>query len=426
MTIRKYRLWVAGPDKSPAVCGRLAIEESDAGRVSRVEFEYSPDYLRSSWAYSINPVELPLGSGIASFKSVQNNLPGFVDDLLPDRWGTEILTRYVLSVEGKVINGNNPCELLDHLPDSFVGALKAQSMSRSKISAPEFNLGIPIESLMDIGNPEEIMKLGVDDDMQVFGLHRLAQGSGLGGARPKVLCFDDHGAYIVKFPRSDDPFDVVAAEASCLEMAKMAGIPTPAFEILSLPNGRRALKLDRFDIAEDGTRLHLMTANALLKDQGSCEDRSYPSYGDIVHLIRRFSDDPESDLQQMFGQMLLNNALNNRDDHLRNFSFMRDAKGIKMTPAYDIVPNDVAGQYPFLRFGVSTSLPSFAEAPDAAKSFGLSREEGRAIIDRVQDSVKNWPTIFKKHGAKAKDFTILRRVLPEVDKRVWDAESKPK
>lgn len=83
----------------------------------------------------------------------------------------------------------------------------------------------------------------------------LDAGSGsLGGARPKASVIDNDGRLaIAKFPKPDDPYDVVGWEKTALDLAEAAGISVPARRIERI-GGRSVLIIDRFDRDDNGAR----------------------------------------------------------------------------------------------------------------------------------------------------------------------------
>lgn len=89
----------------------------------------------------------------------------------------------------------------------------------------------------------------------------------------------------------------------------------------------------------DITRQHLITTNALLKNPETQHDRGGVfRYDDIADIVRRYSIDIETDLTQLLRMMLFNRAINNTDDHKRNFSLMHKGNSYCLSPAYDMVP----------------------------------------------------------------------------------------
>lgn len=140
---------------------------------------------------------------------------------------------------------------------------------------------------------------------------------GVGGARPKALLYDSVNQYIAKFNRSNqDSYNNVRVELACLHMARAAGLDIGEGRVEQGVNGREVLLLERFDIAPDGCRYHLITANGLLKEPSSQRDPGGTfRYDDICNLLKKHSTTIDSDLKQLIRLMLFNRAINNTDDH---------------------------------------------------------------------------------------------------------------
>ncbi|APR68583.1 hypothetical protein CN03_17545 [Thalassolituus oleivorans] len=195
---------------------------------------------------------------------------------------------------------------------------------------------------------------------------KVADSNSAGRAIPEST---DNGKinWLVKFNRSTDRFNYAPMEWACLELCRRAGLPVPRAEFITLPSGRMGLKVERFDVSATGGRYHLLTFNSLLKNEHDQDDSLTASYEDLVKMIRLYSDSPKADLRTLFGQVIINMAVRNTDDHLRNFSFISDGLGWRLSPVYDVVPNkDMATEHQLscLR---SHYLPSLTDALMAGK-----------------------------------------------------------
>lgn len=249
-------------------------------------------------------------------------------------------------------------------------------------------------------------------DPELEALVRLQAGSSVGGARPKVVVRDAEWTYIAKLTRPDDPFDHVRLEHVCLELARRAGINVPRSRIVQA--GRlSALLVDRFDVSPERGRYHLLSANALLKDPDSQANPLHPRYDDLVALIQRYSEQPREDLQQLFGQLLLNEAINNVDDHLRNFSFRRTPEGFCLAPAYDLVPSDVRGAYPNLAVGHYPSRPGpdSDKLREVARLFQLTPREATQIAERLRGAFRQLPEVLDEAEVNQADRRLVERVV---------------
>ena len=81
----------------------------------------------------------------------------------------------------------------------------------------------------------------------------------------------------------------------------------------------------------------------------------------------------EQDLKQLLRLMLFNRAINNTDDHERNFSFMRHQNGYRLAPAYDLVPSLGLGEYHAAGFGFQPYPPPLKKQKNKVKFLAKQR-----------------------------------------------------
>jgi serine/threonine-protein kinase HipA len=169
------------------------------------------------------------------------------------------------------------------------------------------------------------------------------------------------------------------------------------------------LLLDRFDIAEDG-RHHLITANGLLKEPASQQDpgRTF-RYDDVCEILCKYSATIEQDLKQLLRLMLFNRAINNTDDHERNFSLIHRGDGFRLSPAYDLVPSLVTGAYHAAGFGLKPYPPRPSEARSLGKLFGLPKPVVASIAEEVRTAVQAWPRFAEQAGVEDQEAAKLSR-----------------
>ncbi|MYA16632.1 MAG: type II toxin-antitoxin system HipA family toxin [Gammaproteobacteria bacterium] len=375
------------------------VIEEEAGLVRRVDFRYTPDYVENPNAFALDPKRLPLGPGETPF-ACAGGVPGFIDDYLPDAWGRRVLTALAWHRDGKRLNLNSAIDLLALIPPgSRIGALSFTPVGR----APRFEPGVPFAALAEA----ERAAVHVDAldwesvDAGEFGLVHLAEaGSSVGGARPKVLVTDGDTHYLAKFNRlSGDAYNNACVELACLEMARSAGLDVARGRAVAGVNGRDVLLLERFDIAADGHRNHLVTINALLKEESSQRDSGLPfRYDDVAELLSRYSAAIKTDLEQLARLALFNRATNNTDDHARNFSLIHRGDGYRLSPAYDLVPNLAVGEYHAAGFGYGPRPPRPSEVPGLGKVLGLSKPWMRACAEEILNALDGWPRFAEQAG----------------------------
>ena len=117
------------------------------------------------------------------------------------------------------------------------------------------------------------------------------------------------------------------------EAARRCGIEVTDFKLV---NGKY-FATKRFDITDEGERIHTATAGGLL-----CLSLSNPvlDYDNLLALTGYITQNPYY-VEQMYRRMVFNYLTDNKDDHCKNFSFVvrRDASGSfawYLAPAYGL------------------------------------------------------------------------------------------
>jgi len=393
-TVSGYRLWQCSPNGTIKELGVLGVTYSASNNIDELSFQYDQDYLQSG--FSIDPVALNFTGEVQVFKPEKGSLPGFVDDLLPDKWGQKLLA---MSQEKRYPDKRS---LIDNA-HRFANLSDITLTDYSNKKAPNLVTSIPLKEV-------ESRLVGEDIDFSDSGMILrnlplfLAGGGSPGGARPKLLVSDDI-EWLYKFNLKNDPFDMAIAEWACLEVAHRAELNVPRHEIVKL-NGQNCFRIERFDVSPQGGRYHLMTLNSLLKNE-YCIDPFIAHYEEIAALIRKYSYQAEEDCKQLLGQLLINTELKNTDDHLRNFSFIHDSKGWKLTPAYDITPNLTVGNYHQLHLNKKNFFPSIDNAVEMGMFLGISKKSSEDVQARVMNALSQWEKILRSTDINDHDLDKL-------------------
>jgi len=379
------------------------IIEEGAGLLTGVAFRYEQDYLEQDGAFSIDPNQLPLRKD-ETFLRCGAGTPAFIDDYLPDAWGRKVLTRLAFYRDQQRFNSNSVIDTLSLLGTSRVGALSIVP----RRGESHFEIGHSTDTLARAESIAQNIDSSDFDgvDLNELNLIYLAHaGTGVGGARPKALLYDADGHYLAKFNRLGlDTYNNARVELACMNMARSAGIDIGEGRVVSGINGREVLLLERFDIDPAGSRYHLVTVNGLLKEPGTQRDFGNAfRYDDICYLLRRHSFSIETDLQQLLRLMLFNRAINNTDDHERNFSLIHRDAGYQFAPAYDLVPSTTVGEYHAAGFGYQLYPPTTAEVVKLGKVFGLSKNKVAQIAGQVLTAVNRWQVFAEEAGVSEED-----------------------
>lgn len=390
-------------------CGRLFARTTPRASSS---FEYDAAWLKRTDAFALEP-ELPLTRG--AFHS-RGPLFRVFTDPAPDRWGQTLLRRVErrsAKRERRAVRTLGAIDFLVLVDDlTRLGALRFTDAGAGD-GAPFLTMGARVPPLLALpkllGATQRIVAdEETDDDLALV----LAPGTSLGGARPKASVLAPDGALLIaKFPRKDDDVPVTRWEAVCLALAETAGIRIPGHRLEMIAK-QPVLLLERFDRAP--TRIPMMSAMTAL----SADDGEARSYVDVAGAIRSAGAQPKRDLEEMFRRLIFNVLVSNTDDHLRNHAFVREPKGWRLSPAYDLnpVPTDVRPRVHALALDETGDQDaSLASALRAAGAFGLSLAEARAITRVVASAVARWRSVAKKHGLSARQVERMESAFEHDD-----------
>ena len=200
-----------------------------------------------------------------------------------------------------------------------------------------------------------------------------------GGARPKAVFSDQDGHWLVKFRHTYDPQDMGLQEYHYNEVAKQCGIKVPDFKLI---NGRYFASR-RFDIDNEGNRIHTATAGGLL-----CISLSNPilDYSNLLALTGYLTQNHD-DVEEMYRRMVFNYIACNKDDHCKNFSFLVTKIGSKwkwqLAPAYDLTlcTEGYNGEHATSVNG--TSRPSMKDFISVGTKIKMKEQRCKEIIDDV-------------------------------------------
>ena len=367
--------WANHPEK----VGELEIFNNRG--VETYQFTYSKNW--AAKCFQIDPA-LDLVPG---FQYHSQSLPGAFQDISPDRWGRLIQQR---TKSGFMSEADFLLGVSDQMR---LGALRLSEAERPEIFLAA-NTNVPklvdIRVLEDASRRIEKGLETAEDLQQLFG-----PGTSLGGARPKVVVQDGGKLYLAKFQSNLDTERVGAWEATMLDIAQKAGIPVAKHRLLSKGDERPILLLERFDRNEAG-RIPFVSAMTL----SGLRDRQNASYGELASVVSSLSSQPKLDSFDLWRRMTFNAMAGNTDDHLRNHGFLRDRQGWRLSPAYDLNPNN----QPFerrshaLAFLPGENRPSCDLCKEMAAFFNLDKRQVEHGLKCIGTALSQWREIAKRNG----------------------------
>jgi serine/threonine-protein kinase HipA len=382
-----------------------------AEQKGRIYFEYDAAFLESG--LPISPFKLPLRAGL--FEHVDREFAevfGAFNDSLPDGWGLLLMDREFRK------QGLRPASVsvLDRLAYIGTRGMGALTYHPPTPAAEEGSHRIDLDALAS--QAERVLEGSAEEILPAL---RIAGGSPA-GARPKVVVGvreDGHlvsGAselpagyrpFLVKFPAKEDVSDIGAVEAAYALMAGAAGLNVPPTTLFETGDGGRHFGAERFD--RDGNqRLHMHTLGGLLHASHRLPSLEYEGFLKATLLLTK----DQRQVEEAFRRMVFNVLAHNRDDHVKNLSYLMDRGGMwRLAPSYDLVFSDgPRGQHSMAVAG-EAERPTERDMLRVAEDCDLDLRPAREIIQQVRDSIGQWSGFARATGVSRATARRIGRVL---------------
>ncbi len=376
-----------------------------------VLFQYAAQAIKLG--LDLSPLRVPLR--LAAYPDKQGDyrhlhgVPGFIYDALPDGWGYRLMHRRMKA------GGLDPDRLstLDHLAflgENTMGALVFLPPQEAPESAKDLTLlalALEVQSVLQ-GDGREV-------------LAELARvGASPGGARPKAQVYfnaqtmalstqaaqvPDGEAWLVKFAGAEDAPDSCVVEALYARMAHACNLGMTHAQLFELPGGRFAFGTQRFD-RRGSARVHVHSLAGLLHANFQVPSVSYE---DFFRVTRRLTKD-QRELVKAVKVCAFNILMNNRDDHAKNLSFLREVDGRwLLAPPYDLTYCPGYQGEHFMDVAGEGRAPARSHVLAAAQQAGLANSVAGRALDEVLEQAT--PTVLTH---LAKDLPISAATLATV------------
>jgi serine/threonine-protein kinase HipA len=233
------------------------------------------------------------------------------------------------------------------------------------------------------------------DESHVVLAELARAGGSPGGVRPKVVAFfnpetglmSTHeglvpGAqpWLFKFPAKEDPPDSCAMEELYARMSGRCGLGMEPTRFMQMPNGLTSFGTRRFDRDIAGQRIHVHSFSSVLH-----ANFRLPSLGyvELMQATRRLTRD-KREIIKALQRCVFNVAMNNRDDHSKNFCFMLNAQNEwVLSPPYDLTyATGLRGEH-FMDVGGEGKAPTREHVLKVARAGGLKDSEAGKVIDTI-------------------------------------------
>lgn len=406
-------------------------------------FEYDPAFKKLGW--ELSPLKMPVtpGQTIYSFPELRKErdsvydtfkgLPGLLADMLPDRYGSELINLW-LAQQGRSENSMNPVEMLCFIGERGMGALEFEpAMQKQSINT----FAVDMDSLVEIagkmlsGKEAFVTNLKSGEEKAMREILKI--GTSAGGARPKaVIAYNEKTGEVrsgqTKAPEGFEHWllklDGVSevqlgathgygrVEYAYYLMAANCGIEMMPCRLL-VENGRAHFMTKRFDREGSRTKHHIQTFCAL-KHFDYNRINSY-SYEQLFQTMRELKL-TYAEAEQMFRRMVFNVIARNCDDHTKNFSFiLKQNSRWQLAPAYDICHAYRPGSEWVSRHALSINGKRDNITREDLIEVGRSIRNKKAgeIIDEIYDKVRQWDFYATEAGVdKEKKQGIGKTLIP--------------
>ena len=398
--MKRLKVYLTFNKNSEILVGELAENNN------RIYFQYDSDFVNGP--YCLSPYNLSLTTELNEHKDLDfGPIFGLFDDSLPDGWGLMLMDRYLRSKGFSI----EELSILDRL--SFFGANTMGALTYKPVLEVETQ-SVNSFNLHNLYKESEKIVTGKTDIV----LEELIKAGGSpGGARPKVLVgvYNNHlisgegvlpenyEHWIVKFSGYDDLEESGVIEYVYSIMARECGIDIPETQLFKTNQGDIFFGIKRFDRVHNN-RLHVHTFGNLIHSNFRIPSCDYETLFKVINnLTKNYQD-----LLKGFRQMVFNVFTHNRDDHVKNFSFIMNDKGIwSLSPAYDLTFSyGPRGEHSMTIDGEGKS-PSIKNLLNVGIKAGIKKSDCEAIVDKVFKVVSHWPEYAKVNNISSKTVNMI-------------------
>lgn len=333
--------------------GALYLDES----ARTISFQYFDEFGKTP--YRVSPLKHPFEKGKIFTKRIPRNedtfngLPGFIADVLPDKWGTALMDRW-LAENGRAAESYNVIERLLYMGRRGMGALEFVPEIRTDLtkSIPIKELDGLIKAAADILSSRTSVRTNLEMEDEALKTI-ISIGTSAGGARAKAVVAYNKETGDIRSGQVDAP------EGFEHYLLKLDGVTN---SILGDPEHYGSIEYSYYKIAKDcdiimmpsqllpdRNRKHFLTkrydrqGNKKIHKVSLCGinemDFNMPGYFSYEQMFSVMRDLglQNDELEQGFRRMVFNVIGRNQDDHTKNVEFLMDEGGSwSLAPAFDM------------------------------------------------------------------------------------------
>lgn len=395
-------------------------------------FEYDSSFKNKNW--DLSPLKMPLQAtkNIFNFPELKpgfnspldtfKGLPGLLADVLPDKYGNQLINRW-LAQNGRVPNSMNPVEMLCFIGTRGMGAMEFEPAA---LKESKRTFSIEIDSLVDIAQKMLSNKssfstnLKKDDEQAISEI--LKVGTSAGGARPKaVIAYNERTGEVRSgqtiapkgfehwLLKLDGVSDVQLGastgygrvEMAYYNMAIACGIDMMTSRLLE-ENGRAHFITKRFDREDGDVKHHIQTLCAIQHyDYNSVSSFSYEQLFQTMRELKLSYPAAE----QMFRRMVFNVIARNCDDHTKNFAFrLKKNDQWELAPAYDLChaykpDHQWVSQH---SLSINGKRKGISKKDLLVIGKSIRCKQASIIIEEIESIIMNWKRFANEVGVSGK------------------------
>jgi serine/threonine-protein kinase HipA len=134
-------------------------------------------------------------------------------------------------------------------------------------------------------------------------------------------------------------------------------------------------------------------------------------YEGFLRTTRALTRD-QRQVEEAFRRMAFNVVAHNRDDHVKNFSFLMERTGEwKLAPAYDLIFSEGPGRQHTMDVAGEAERPGDRHMLRVAELCDVDSRVGQGIIKEVRGAVADWPRFASTTGVPLETAQQIRRLL---------------
>ena len=303
--------------------------------IGKYSFQYD-----SEWIY--DPAAQPLSQSLPLREEAysEKECAGYFGGLLPEAFNRDLIARNI------GITAENDYAMLKVIGGECAGAVTILDPEQEITVREHSYHPISMEALETILHtlPNKPLLAG---EAEV----RLS----LAGAQNKLAIYHDKDGFALPLHESPSSHilkpevkgfpGLVENEATCMDLARKAGLPAATVEPIQV-GPHRCLMVERYDRTREGSGLRRLHQEDFCQAMGIVSRYKYqneggPTLEQCFQLIRKASSRPARDLVALFEAAIFNYLIGNNDAHGKNFSLIYrpadDRIRVELAPLYDLV-----------------------------------------------------------------------------------------